>query len=308
LLAAVHVRPAWYPDVQEGAAVTDPANLDAAREMHQELRALGLLLPEFRARVAMAFRPLEQWRTPTGWATRLLPQPERPVVEMLRELAHRLEEAALPVAAALFREAADSHSPDDSMVAFDKVEKEVAREESRIFQIIAATASEWAAGATTSVLPAGPSRKASTPTSSQPDVPGEGLVGPVELQAFRETLETAMGEPRENGRVAVRALRGKRVVFDDYVARAAYEDLDVLSRGHLVLPLTERARGRARRLQQLLPRLGLSVTESQTDDSRVLKPVVRFTMQLVDGHRDRKKAARRLAREADRRSRGQRAE
>ncbi|MCC7137602.1 MAG: hypothetical protein IT460_04145 [Planctomycetes bacterium] len=149
--------------------------------------------------------------------------------------------------------------------------------------------------------PAGVSSLAAPAASAVPPT----TRGAVRLFAFKESLETPFGAPRESGRVTANLVREGQPPELVQVSRAQYESMVDLARKRVLAfqpnETGQRARNRLReRLGSWGVRTSVPARAAGAGQAHVLRLEGHFTVHLADGSPDRTAAARRLVREARR--------
>lgn len=149
--------------------------------------------------------------------------------------------------------------------------------------------------------PDAPSASGATPAPTRArsaDSPGA-----VRLFPFKESLETAMGTPRNSGYVSATLVRASGDAEDLRVSRAQYDALvDLAKKGIVTFATSDGGRKARGRLAALLAGWGVATDRVKP---HVLRLVGRLTVHPADGAADRTAALRRFAREAEREARGQ---
>jgi hypothetical protein len=127
----------------------------------------------------------------------------------------------------------------------------------------------------------------------------------VRLFAFKESLETPFGAPRESGRVTANLVREGQPPELVQISRAQYDSMVDLARMRALAfqpnETGQRARNRLReRLGSWGVRTSVPARAAGAGQAHVLRLDGQFTVHLADGSPDRTAAARRLVREANR--------
>jgi hypothetical protein len=127
----------------------------------------------------------------------------------------------------------------------------------------------------------------------------------VTLFAFKESLQTPSGAPRESGRVEGQLVRDDQPPARIQVSRQQYEALAALAKDRVVpFPGDESGQRARNRLRRRLEEWGVAVSvparRRGAGQAHALRLEGRFAVLVADGSADRAASLRRLAREAER--------